>query len=126
MPWCFPPVRERRRAYVSGIPSVTVPPMMPRFVDRYNKQMRRPIPYWLVKDKAIAPHIPVIDKSKREDGTFSREDFTFDKDRNVYICPANICAKTGSDYTYSITSSQKRSPVTLTVTVHIEKIRIDS
>jgi hypothetical protein len=25
---------------------------------------------------------------KREDGTFSREDFTFDKDRNVYICPA--------------------------------------
>jgi hypothetical protein len=29
----------------------------------------------------------VIDKSKREDGTFSREDFTFDKDRNVYVCP---------------------------------------
>ncbi len=44
---------------------------------------------WLVNDKKIAPHIPVIDKSKREDGTFSREDFTFDKDRNVYICPAD-------------------------------------
>jgi transposase len=43
---------------------------------------------WLVKDKDIAPHIPVIDKSKREDGTFSREDFTFDKERNVYVCPA--------------------------------------
>jgi Transposase DDE domain len=43
---------------------------------------------WLVKDKKIAPHIPVIDKSKREDGTFSREDFTFDKERNVYVCPA--------------------------------------
>jgi transposase len=42
---------------------------------------------WLVKDKDIAPHIPVIDKSKREDGTFSREDFTFDKERNVYVCP---------------------------------------
>ena len=27
---------------------------------------------WLVKDKGIAPHIPVIDKSRREDGTFSR------------------------------------------------------
>ena len=27
---------------------------------------------WLVNDKKIAPHIPVIDKSKREDGTFSR------------------------------------------------------
>ena len=35
---------------------------------------------WLVNDKKIAPHIPVIDKSKREDGTFSREDFTFDKE----------------------------------------------
>ena len=44
---------------------------------------------WLVNDKGIAPHIPVIDKSKREDGTFSRADFTFDKERNVYICPAN-------------------------------------
>ena len=44
---------------------------------------------WLVKDKGIAPHIPVIDKSKREDGTFSREDFRFDKERDVYICPAD-------------------------------------
>ena len=43
---------------------------------------------WLVNEKQIAPHIPVIDKSKRDDGTFSREDFTFDKARNVYICPA--------------------------------------
>jgi transposase len=43
---------------------------------------------WLVKDKKIAPHIPVIDKSNREDGTFSREDFLFDKERNVYTCPA--------------------------------------
>src|SRR5438094_6854077 len=34
---------------------------------------------WLVNDKEIAPHIPVIDNSKREDGTFSRDDFTFDK-----------------------------------------------
>src|SRR5262245_46359492 len=51
---------------------------------------------WVVNDKKIAPHIPVIDKSKREDGTFSREDFTFDKERNVYICPAfNILTTTG-------------------------------
>jgi hypothetical protein len=27
---------------------------------------------WLVTDKKIAPHIRVIDKSKRDDGTFSR------------------------------------------------------
>jgi transposase len=44
---------------------------------------------WLAKDKEIAPHIPVIDKSQREDGTFSRADFKFDKELNVYVCPAN-------------------------------------
>ena len=43
---------------------------------------------WLVKEKKIAPLIPVIDKSKRADGTFSRDDFVFDKERNVYTCPA--------------------------------------
>jgi len=43
---------------------------------------------WLVNEAKIAPHIPVVDKSKREDGTFDREDFAFDKGRNVYICPA--------------------------------------
>ena len=37
--------------------------------------------------REITPHIPVIDKSKREDGSLSREDFTFDKERNVYVCP---------------------------------------
>jgi transposase len=44
---------------------------------------------WLVNEAKIAPHIPVVDKSKREDGIFSREDFAFDKERNVYICPAS-------------------------------------
>jgi transposase len=43
---------------------------------------------WVVNEKKIAPHIPVIDKSRREDGTFSREDFRFDRERNVYVCPA--------------------------------------
>jgi transposase len=43
---------------------------------------------WLLNERKIAPHIPVIDKSKREDGTFSREDFTFDKERDIYRCPA--------------------------------------
>lgn len=43
---------------------------------------------WLVNEKDIAPHIPVIDKSKREDGTFSREDFVYDKAREIYTCPA--------------------------------------
>jgi len=42
---------------------------------------------WVI-ETGIKPHIPVWDKSSREDGTFSRADFTFDKERNVYICPA--------------------------------------
>ena len=41
---------------------------------------------WLV-DRNIAPHIPVWDKSARPDGTFSRTDFAFDRERNVYVCP---------------------------------------
>jgi transposase len=42
---------------------------------------------WLVNEKQIAPHIPVFDKSKREDGTFSRADFKWDADRNLFVCP---------------------------------------
>jgi transposase len=50
---------------------------------------------WLANEQMIAPYIPVIDKSKRDDGTFSREDFTFDKERDIYICPAgNILTTT--------------------------------
>ena len=41
---------------------------------------------WLV-DRGITPHIPVWDKSARSDGTFSRTDFVFDQERNIYICP---------------------------------------
>jgi hypothetical protein len=43
---------------------------------------------WLVNERKIAPHIPIIDKSKWEGGTFSREDFTFDKERDIYTCAA--------------------------------------
>ena len=43
---------------------------------------------WLVNDKKIEPHIPVIDMERRKDGIFSREDFSYDKARDVYICPA--------------------------------------
>jgi transposase len=42
---------------------------------------------WLVETKGIAPHIPVFDKSKRDDGTFSRSDFQFDAAGNLYTCP---------------------------------------
>jgi hypothetical protein len=43
---------------------------------------------WLI-GTGITPHIPVWDESSREDGTFSRSDFRWDKRRGVYICPNN-------------------------------------
>jgi len=42
---------------------------------------------WLVEEKGIAPHIPVFDRSKRDDGTFSRSDFRYDQTNDVYLCP---------------------------------------
>src|SRR5437763_4539397 len=43
---------------------------------------------WLVHEQGIEPHIPVFDKSQRTDGTFSRDAFTYDHERDCYICPA--------------------------------------
>jgi hypothetical protein len=42
---------------------------------------------WLVDEQGIEPHVTVFDKSARKDGTFSREDFSFDQTKDVYICP---------------------------------------
>jgi transposase len=43
--------------------------------------------HFLVDEKGIEPHVPVIDKSKRGDGTFSREDFMYDDVHDCYVCP---------------------------------------
>ena len=42
---------------------------------------------WLVDEREIEPHVTVFDKSGRKDGTFSREDFSYDQAKDVYICP---------------------------------------
>ncbi len=42
---------------------------------------------WLVHEHGIEPHVTVFDKSARNDGTFSRDDFTYDHERDVYFCP---------------------------------------
>ena len=42
---------------------------------------------WLVNERGIEPHVPVFDKSRRTDDTFSRDDFTYDHDGDVYFCP---------------------------------------
>lgn len=43
--------------------------------------------HFLVDQKGIEPHVPVVDKSKREDGTLSREDFIYYDERDFYVCP---------------------------------------
>ena len=48
-----------------------------------------PMLNWIVEEKRIAPHIPVFDRSKREDGTFSRADFRYDENADTYTCPAD-------------------------------------
>lgn len=58
---------------------------------------------WLVDEKDIEPHIPIIDKSNRDDGTFSRSDFVYDPDRNVYVCPAGHDLKTTGRVNYDDT-----------------------
>jgi len=48
---------------------------------------------WLEKKK-IEPHIPVKDMAKRDDGTLSRDDFSFDTARDLYTCPQGKELKT--------------------------------
>jgi transposase len=45
-------------------------------------------------EHGIEPHIPVIDKSARNDGLFSRADFQYDRERDLYICPGGKELKT--------------------------------
>ena len=42
---------------------------------------------WLVDERGIEPHVKVFDHSERKDGTFSRADFAYDAEANVYVCP---------------------------------------
>jgi len=41
---------------------------------------------WLL-DKGITPHIPVWERYQRTDGMFARTDFTYDAERDIYLCP---------------------------------------
>ena len=47
---------------------------------------------WLV-DREIAPHIPVFDKSVRNDGTWTRAGFEWDAENDQYIYPEGHALK---------------------------------
>jgi hypothetical protein len=42
---------------------------------------------WLVEEKQIAPHIPVWDRTQRDDETLSSSDFQWDEQADEYRCP---------------------------------------
>ena len=42
---------------------------------------------WMVNEKAIKPHVPVWDKTQRNDDTLSTSDFQWDEQANEYRCP---------------------------------------
>jgi transposase len=42
---------------------------------------------WMVNEKAIEPHVPVWDKTKRTDDSLSSSAFQWDENRNEYHCP---------------------------------------
>src|SRR6476659_6214879 len=76
---------------------------------------------WLVKDKDIAPHIPVIDKSKRGDGTFSREDFTFDKTVTCTSARRTRCSRRRASWSTTgrhFSIGQKRATVVVACSRH--------
>src|SRR3546814_1850188 len=52
---------------------------------------------WLVHDRGIEPHVSVSDKSKRSDGSFSRDDFTYDHPGDVYFCPGGKMLTTSEE-----------------------------
>lgn len=45
---------------------------------------------WMVKEKQIAPHVPVWDKTDRKDGTLSSREFSWDEQANEYRCPKGV------------------------------------
>jgi hypothetical protein len=48
---------------------------------------------WLVYEHGIEPHIPVFDKSARQDGSFEKADFIYDSEKDAYVCPAGKLLK---------------------------------
>lgn len=42
---------------------------------------------WMVDDKGIEPHVPVWDRTQRDDGTLSSSDFQWNEEADEYRCP---------------------------------------
>ena len=62
-------------------------------------------------DREIDPHIPVWDRSRRDDGTFSRAEFRYVEELDYYLCPrGRVLTSTGrlhADNTYRYLASKR-------------------
>ena len=86
------PTRSIRQAEVGAVKIMIdrvqkVHDLMPERLIADTAYGSGPMLDWLVEKRGISPHIPVIDKSARKDGTFERADFTYDAENDLYICP---------------------------------------
>ncbi|EAV41392.1 Transposase and inactivated derivative [Stappia aggregata IAM 12614] len=90
--------RSIRRAEVGSVRT-----MIDRVSDTFGLQAERLIADtaygtgdmldWLDRQRGIAPHIPVFDKSQRRDGTFEKVDFAYDAEHDVYTSPSGKALK---------------------------------
>jgi hypothetical protein len=52
-------------------------------------------------ERGIEPHIPILDRTSQTNGVFTRNDFTFDRMNDAYICPGGktlpFVSKRGND-----------------------------
>ena len=46
-----------------------------------------PMLAWMVEDRGIEPHVPVWERSQRDDGTFASNDFQWNEEADEYRCP---------------------------------------
>jgi Transposase DDE domain len=53
---------------------------------------------WLIDEHGIEPHIPVFDKSQHTDGTFSRDDFSYDHKRDCHVCRSERSSGSGNGF----------------------------
>lgn len=44
---------------------------------------------WLVHERGIEPHIPISDHARRRTGSFQRDEFRYDHQHDLYVCPGS-------------------------------------
>jgi hypothetical protein len=66
---------------------------------------------WLVEEKQIAPHIPVWDRTQRDDATLSSSDFQWDEAADEYRCPQGMyCGSNGARSRTCVPTSPRLAP----------------